>query len=255
MIAVRSSQAQRSAWRGRTGLAALAATTLLLAAPALLAPWPELKLPDSAAYLPTERWHAAQWGALLGVLAGSVAALAWQPRRADALRLFLLLYGLGVLMAAPFLPGAWLLLLGPVAALSGALKPLFRSVQRVPASRPLLVLGICAVGLLLVDARATMLGLLAGTLTPAHAAGALLLDGTLMLAGLLGASRRPGALWLAGLLAAALIYLGLAAAIVPGAAGGWDRGMSMFASANGWAFTSALFYKWRRAQLTEHATD
>jgi hypothetical protein len=249
VIAAEVSQARRYARLGRAGLVALAAAALLLAAPALLAPWPELTLPGAAAYPAAERWQAAQWGALLGVMAGSVAALAWQPRRADAPRIFLLLLGLGALLAVPFLPAAGLFLFGLIAACSGPGWHILRPAQPVRASRLLLLLGLCAATLALADARSTLLNLLAGTLTPGHAGAALLLDGGLILASLLAGCRRPGALWLAGMAAAALIYLGLAAAIVPGAAGGWGRGMSMLASANGWALVGAALYQWRQAYM------
>lgn len=281
MIATAPSQAKRRSWRDgarRAALALLALALFPLAGGGVLAPWYEPARPRA---LPTRglgceadvaleasrqpqcrrsngafakanaigkpaqaggpRWRAAQLGAyVVFLLIGGLAALAWRPREhALVLQYLLLAAGAGAALAAWLSPALLPFVLAP-ALLALLLDPAPRAALRLgqaTPSLPLLALGLLAAGLLAAQARAADAG----------SAGGLLLDMALALAGLLAATRRPG--WAAlGLMAgAALIYLGLAAALLADQSGAWGGGASLLATVGGWAFVGATYWELRRA--------
>jgi hypothetical protein len=243
-------------------VAGLSAALLLARGGAgLLAPWHDRSGLHALEYhAQIHRWHDAQSGALTGILfAGSLLALIWRPR-AHPLLLQFLAVAAALLSAVggPFDPFVLVLLAAPV-ALCVAAYPAPRGLRDVsraePWSVPLLVLSLAGAAVLVPQAwHAFQLQLAAADAHArlGHWAGEVMLAVALVLAGVLAATKRPGWLALGLLTSVALIYLGLAAVMLPDQPGSWGASGGALATIGGWAFVGATLWeerrsRWRRA--------
>jgi hypothetical protein len=193
----------------------------------ILAPWIDPESNQIAAFQNTiQGWYAVERSVYAGILiTGSLLALLWQPRGQALLLQFLLLAGAVLaIFSAPFdrLTSSLQIIAIALLALAhpshAALAKLF---QPSPFSWPLLALSLLVAAVLALDIGHAPQALVAPQMHDQHTLTAGMLAITLALAGLLAATKRPGWHILGLLTGAALIYLGLVAARLPGLPGSW----------------------------------
>jgi hypothetical protein len=258
MTAVASPSIEQSGHRGRLFRVAVVAATLLfgIAGIGLLAPWVDLTSFHARGYeAAAERWHDAQRGAASGILFGGASLLALLlPSRAQPLLLqFLALAAVTTTALGSALDLRDLAPLVLPAALAVAAFPRPRRLLdfALPGrlSVLLLALSLITAAVLAADVWRSFqlqLGVAGAQASSGHGIATTTLAAVLALAGGLAATKRPG--WQAlGLLAGAtLIYLGLAASVVPAQVGSWGRSGAGLATAGGWAFVAVTWWEARR---------
>lgn len=175
------------------------------------------------------RWHEAMWGAVTGILEGGVLlTLLWRPRENPLLIQFMALAVLGAaLIVLPFERG--LLFVIVMLALVVITYPMPRALLDVapegPISRPLLGLSLAA-ALLLVPYIGRLVFWQIRGLGGEHAIANQWISDVehttfLLLAMFLASTKRPGWRILGILAATVLLYLGVAALVLPNHAGSW----------------------------------
>src|SRR5579884_1297286 len=239
------------------GLFALFFLVFSLGVPLLvLSLFPSAPVPFPA----TEHWHLAMLGVYMGLLFGvNMVVLLWHGERRPALAQFFLLSWLGLavmsVVTSPdgFLNSANLLGIGLLAIFILAYprpRTLFSFKREGSWVLPLLALSILAAICLAPDVWKSI-GSAAGLTNPTDRTGwvaAAIVDVLLVLGGILASTRRPGWKALSILLGVSLLYLGVAALILPTNAGSWGIIGSILGMLGGAGFIAATFYEQRRTK-------
>ena len=254
MTAFATPIAKHRSWRALLfrAVAGLAAALLLATEGAgVLVPWFDLSSFGARRYAATmDGWHAAQWGALVGIIvAGSLLMLSLWPRAQPLLLQFLVLAAaLPAAVGMRFDPFLLLIFVVPVALCVVAYPKPRDLLARSPGLRwsaPLLALSLLTAALLAPGIWAQI-----GGADPVGQGVGWTYDAVLavavVLGGALAATKRPGWLALALLIGATLIYLGLAAVVLADQRGGWGATGGALATIGGWAFVGAAWWEARR---------
>ena len=256
MATVATPIVKRRDWRSivfiaLTGL--LAVLVVVTALPSVLDPWLHTEAVEPGFTPELHRWHAAQWGALKGILvSGSLLVLLWRPRAKPVLVQFVALsVGVLALLTVPLAPGTlvflWPFLL--VIATYPAPRALLDVSRQEPLSRPLLALTLLAALLLAPYAWRSLLWQLGGV-GGEHAAlfhwiESVVISIVLVLAGVLAAMKRPGWQALGIIVGLAFIYLGAVALQVPYHDGSWGIAGGLLATLGGCGFIATTVWEAR----------
>jgi hypothetical protein len=219
----------------------------------ILVPWGDPGLPFPGFTPELHRWHSALLGVTEAILLpGLLFVLIWRPRQRPLLMQFFVVVGVA-LVVPHFLtrgktPISSAFIVFPIIAYP-ALGALLRFPSDAGTTVLLLVLALLAASVLGVDAFHNL------QLQLAHAGGehahqghwatAFSLDLVLAFALLIAARRIPGAHALGLLASVSLVYLGAAAAALPGQAGSWGFSGGMLALFGGAALAASHLWATR----------
>jgi hypothetical protein len=253
-------------------VAALLALVFLLVffgAPLLLSPWIVLDSSTPTYHGEIHRWHGSIIAAFAAILiGGSLIGLVWQGQKRPLLAQFFLLgFFLFSLVQIVFRPGGpgiadFVLPVVIVGLFVLAYPTPLALVRLTPKGRwssPLLVLSALTLLLLAPDIWHNLSLQITDT-TSEHAqnwhwAIAAAADIAIIIAGFLAATKRPGWKVLGSLVGLTLVYLGVAALLLPAQAGSWGIIGSMLSGLGGLGYLAATLYAPRtRATPTQAIT-
>ena len=240
-------------------LLALVFLVVFFGAPLLLSPWIVLDSSSPTYHAAIHRWHDAVNAAFTAILIGGcLLGLVWQGQKRPLLaQFFLLSFLLFSLVQIAFRPGGPgvadfvvpVVILGLFALAYPAPRALLRLTPEDQWSRPLLAFSLLAVLLLVPDIWHN-LGLQLSDKTSEHAqnwhwAIVACADVALLVASFLASTKRPGWLVLGMLVGSTLLYLAVAALLLPTQAGSWGIIGGLLSGVGGLSYLGVLSYEMR----------